>query len=120
VELPDTGGEVRWFANAGARLLGVDVVDAAPSVSVGENIAQSIWAYNQGDRSLSGSQANLFSNLLSLVQAFVLGRVKISYPTSTMTQYNPNGTVLKVFDLEDENGNPAISAQTAVDRVPQP
>jgi hypothetical protein len=120
VELPDTGGEVRWFANAGARLLGVDVVDAAPSVSVGENIAQSIWTYSQGDRSLSGSQANLFSNLLSLVQAFVLGRVKISYPTSTMTQYNPNGTVLKVFDLEDENGNPAISAQTAVDRVPQP
>jgi hypothetical protein len=37
-----------------------------------------------------------------------------------MTQYSPNGTVLKVFDLEDENGNPAISAQTAVDRVPQP
>jgi hypothetical protein len=120
VELPDTGGEVRWFANAGARLLGVDVVDAAPSVSVGENIAQSIWAYNQGDRSLSGSQANLFSNLLSLVQAFTLGRHRIDFAASTTTQYNIDGTVLKVFDLRDKDGNPAIVAQTAVDRVPQP
>jgi hypothetical protein len=120
VQLPDAGGEVRWFANAGAVPLGIDVVDAAPSVSVGENIAQSIWAYNQGDRSLSGSQANLFSNLLSLVQAFTLGRHRIDFAASTTTQYNIDGTVRQVFNLRDKDGSPATNAQTAVDRVPQP
>jgi hypothetical protein len=93
VELPDTGGEVRWFANAGARLLGIDVVDA-----VNPDIAST----------------------LALAQAFTLGRFKIDYPNSTATQYNPDGTVQKVLSLLDNDGNPASSAQTAVDRVPQP
>jgi hypothetical protein len=93
VELPDAGGEVRWFANAGAALLGVDVVGA-----VNPDIAST----------------------LALAQAFTLGRFKIDYPNSTATQYNPDGTVRKVFSLLDDQGNPAIDAQSAVDRVPLP
>jgi hypothetical protein len=93
VELPDAGGEVRWFANAGAVLLGVDVVGA-----VNPDIAST----------------------LALAQAFTLGRFKIDYPNSTATQYNPDGTVRKVFTLRDDQGNPAIDAQSAVDRVPLP
>jgi hypothetical protein len=93
VQLPDAGGEVRWFANAGAVPLGIDVVGA-----VNPDIAST----------------------LALAQAFTLGRFKIDYPNSTATQYNPDGTVQKVFSLLDNDGNPASSAQTAVDRVPQP
>ena len=93
VQLPDAGGEVRWFANAGAALLGVDVVGA-----VNPDIAST----------------------LALAQAFTLGRFKIDYPNSTATQYNPDGTVRKVFSLLDDQGNPAIDAQSAVDRVPLP
>jgi hypothetical protein len=93
VELPDAGGEVRWFANAGAVPLGIDVVGA-----VNPDIAST----------------------LALAQAFTLGRFKIDYPNSTATQYNPDGTVRKVFSLLDDQGNPAIDAQSAVDRVPLP
>ena len=60
------------------------------------------------------------ANILSLAQAFTLGRFKIDYSNSIATQYNPDGTVRKVFALRDDQGNPATSAQTAVDRVPQP
>ena len=93
VQLPDAGGEVRWFANAGAVPLGVDVVGA-----VNPDIAST----------------------LALAQAFTLGRFKVDYPNSTATQYNPDGTVRKVFALQDDQGNPAIDAQSAVDRVPLP
>lgn len=93
VQLPDAGGEVRWFANAGAELLGIDVVGA-----VNPDIA----------------------NTLALAQAFTLGRFRIDYPNSTATQYNADGTVRKVFALRDDQGNPAIDAQSAVDRVPLP
>jgi hypothetical protein len=56
------------------------------------------------------------------VQAFTLGRFKINYDATppTATQYNIDGTVRQVFILRDKDGNPATSAQTAVDRVPQP
>ena len=93
VQLPDAGGEVRWFANAGAVPLGVDVVGA-----VNPDIAST----------------------LALAQAFTLGRFKIDYPNRTATQYNVDGTVRKVFSLLDDQGNPAIDAQSAVDRVPLP
>jgi len=55
VELPDTGGEVRWFANAGARLLGVDVVSSKPDdaailaaiqlLPTEAEISAAVWAY---------------------------------------------------------------------------
>jgi hypothetical protein len=93
VQLPDAGGEVRWFANAGAVPLGVDVVGA-----VNPDIAST----------------------LALAQAFTMGRFRIDYPNSTATQYNVDGTVRKVFSLLDDQGNPAIDAQSAVDRVPLP
>ena len=93
VQLPDAGGEVRWFANAGAVPLGIDVVGA-----VNPDIAST----------------------LALAQAFTLGRFRIDYPNSTATQYNVDGTVRKVFSLLDDQGNPAIDAQSAVDRVPLP
>jgi hypothetical protein len=120
VQLPDAGGEVRWFANAGAVPLGIDVVDAAPALASGQVIAEQVWTYAGSDRALSGSQANLFSNLLSLVQAFTLGRHRIDFAASTTTQYNIDGTVRQVFNLRDKDGSPATNAQTAVDRVPQP
>jgi hypothetical protein len=120
VELPDAGGEVRWFANAGAELLGIDVVDAAPALASGQVIAEQVWTYAGGDRALSGSQADDQATILALVRAFVEGRVKINYPNSTVTQYNVDGTVRKVFRLQDDQGGLATSAQTAVDRVPLP
>jgi hypothetical protein len=57
------------------------------------------------------------ANTLSLVQASVTGRFKINYPGKAF-QYNRDGTLLQEFNLLDAQGNPAISAQTAVDRVP--
>jgi hypothetical protein len=52
-------------------------------------------------------------------RALADGRYDIDYTLSTATQYNPDGTVRTVFDLEDPDGNPATSGQTAVKRVPQ-
>lgn len=80
--------------------------------------AQQVWEYTGGDRSLSGAQAVNSAVTLGLVQAFVQGRFRINYANGTATQYNPDGTVLQVFDLRDADGNDAFSAQTAVDRVP--
>ena len=80
--------------------------------------AQQVWEYTGGDRSLSGAQAVNSAVTLGLVQAFVQGRFRINYANGTATQYNPDGTVLQVFDLRDADGDMAINAQTAVDRVP--
>jgi hypothetical protein len=52
-------------------------------------------------------------------RALADGRYEIDYTASTATQYNPDGTVRTVFDLQDADGNPATSGQTAVKRVPQ-
>ena len=103
--------------------------------------AAQVWSY--ATRELTGSQAtnlaaipNIPTNPLlaanytapnnagiastkGLVEAFTLGRFKIDYAASTATQYNPDGTVRKVFLLQDDQGNPATDPQTAVDRVPQ-
>ena len=56
----------------------------------------------------------------ALVEAFTLGQFTINYQASTATQYNPDGTVRKVFLLKDDQGNPATDPQSAVSRVPQP
>jgi hypothetical protein len=55
VQLPDAGGEVRWFANAGARLLGIDVVSSKPDdaailaaiqlLPTEAEISAAVWAY---------------------------------------------------------------------------
>jgi hypothetical protein len=52
-------------------------------------------------------------------RALADGRYEIDYTLSTATQYDPDGTVRTVFDLQDADGNPATSGQTAVKRVPQ-
>ena len=107
--LPDAGGEVRW--SQGASILAVDVV--------GETVATAVWNYTGGDRSLSGTQANSLIASEALIKALVLGGFEIDYENSTATQRNPDGTVRKVFDLQDQDGNPATTAQTAVKRVPR-
>jgi hypothetical protein len=72
------------------------------------------------DHLAAGTTGASLATTLALAQAFTLGRFKIDYPNSTATQYNVDGTVRKVFSLLDDQGNPAIDAQSAVDRVPLP
>lgn len=97
-------------------------------VSLGENtlnsatlnaITGAVWDVLNSDHVAAGSTGASLATTLALVQAFTLGRFKIDYEASTATQYRPDGTVLKVFDLRDKDGDPAIVAQAAVDRVPQ-
>jgi hypothetical protein len=99
------------------------------SLAAGENtlnpatlnaITGAVWDVLNSDHLAAGSTGASLATTLALVQAFTLGRFKIDYEASTATQYRPDGTVLKVFNLRDKDGNPAIVAQTAVDRVPQP
>jgi hypothetical protein len=47
------------------------------------------------------------------------GRHVIDYLNSIATQYEADGSVRTVFDLIDQDGNPATTAQAAVERVPQ-
>jgi hypothetical protein len=49
VELPDAGGEVRWFANAGAVLLGVDSVDALGFTTEQNTKLNELWRKAQLD-----------------------------------------------------------------------
>jgi len=55
----------------------------------------------------------------SAAMATADGRQRINYLLSTFTQYNPDGSVRKVFNLTDENNSPATSGQTAIERIPQ-
>lgn len=114
--LPDAGGEVRW--SQGASILAVDVVEPVPGAVAGEAVAAQVWTYTGGDRSLTGPQAVNSAATLGLIQAFVQGRFRINYSLGKAYQYGTDGTVLQEFDLRDADGNMAINAQTAVDRVP--
>lgn len=80
--------------------------------------AAQVWSYTGGDRALSGPQAVNLAATLGIVQAFAQGKFEINYANSTATQYNPDNTVLQVFELQDNQGNLATTAQTAVVRVP--
>lgn len=80
--------------------------------------AAEVWGYTEGDRSLTGPQAINSAVTLGLVQAFVQGRFRINYSLGKAYQYGTDGTVLQEFNLRDADGNPANTAQTAVDRVP--
>lgn len=116
VTLPDAGGEVRWSQSG--SLLAVDVVEPAPGAVAGETVAAAVWSYTDTDRSLTGPQAVNSAATLGLIQAFVQGRFRINYSLGKAYQYGTDGTVLQEFDLRDADGNMAINAQTAVDRVP--
>ena len=101
------------------------------SLAAGENtlnpatlnaITGAVWDVLNSDHLAAGTTGASLATTLALVQAFTLGRFKINYDATppTATQYNIDGTVRQVFILRDKDGNPATSAQTAVDRVPQP
>lgn len=103
--------------------------------------AAQVWVYSGGDRTLSGAQATAITSAATLAQvqaagfttdrhnaliaaeaaarAVASGRHKINYAASTATQYNADGTVRTVFDLVDEDGDPATSGASAVERVPR-
>lgn len=66
----------------------------------------------------SGDRANLTA-AKTAAEAVADGRHAIDYTTSTATQYNADGSERTVFDLLDSDGNPATTAATAVERVPQ-
>ena len=83
-------------------------------------ITGAVWDVLSSDHLAAGTTGASLATTLALAQAFTLGRFKIDYPNSTATQYNVDGTVRKVFSLLDNQGNPAIDAQSAVDRVPLP
>jgi hypothetical protein len=99
--------------------------------------AAQVWEYSGGDRSLSGTQSTniaAISSLPSVAQVQAAGfttdrdnalfvdsrRKRIDYAASTYTFYAADGvTPLYVLDLQDADGNPATTAQSAVDSVPQ-
>lgn len=102
-----------------AGTAGKKLADTATPTNIPPGLtAAQVWNYTGGDRSLSGAQAVNLVAMLGLIQAFVRGRFTINYQTATAIQYNPDGTILQVFDLRDAEGNLANSAQVAVDRVP--
>ena len=108
----------------GTELARLDVAVSSRSTLTAGDIpagltAQQVWTYTGGDRSLSGAQAATVATTLATTQAVAKGQFVIDYDASTATQYNTDGTVLQVFDLQDKDGNPATSAQTAVKRVPR-
>jgi hypothetical protein len=82
------------------------------------SIAGAVWDVLISDHLDSGSTGASLATSLSLIQAFTTGRFQINYGQSKAYQYNRDGTLLQEFNLLDADGNPAISAQTAVDRVP--
>ena len=90
--LPDAGGEVRWYADSGARILAVDVT--GPTLAPQQ------------------------TEILQLCEAFVEGRVDVDYVTATMTQYNKSGTIRRVFHLRNANDLPATNGSEAVKRIP--
>lgn len=62
----------------------------------------------------------LSEDTLKAIRALVDGRFKVDYTTSTATQYNADGSIRTVFNLKESDGiTPAISPQTAVERIPQ-
>ena len=115
VEVPDAGAliEFRQSSNTGTFLSAV-TVDPVPT----NFTAAQVWGYTEGDRSLSGPQAVNSAVTLGLIQAFVQGRFRINYTLGKAYQYGTDGTVLQEFNLRDADGNMAINAQNAVDRIP--
>lgn len=67
----------------------------------------------------SGRDASLAATEAA-AKAVADGRHKIDYLAATATQYDVDGNPRTVFDLLDQDGNPATTAQAAVERVPQP
>lgn len=90
--LPVVGGEVRWYSNGGTVLLAVDAI--------------------------ASTLAPQQTEILQLCEAFVQGQVEVNYISSTMTQYNRNGTIRQIFSLRDINNQPATSGADAVKRIP--
>jgi len=67
----------------------------------------------------TASDRNILIAAEAAAKAVASGRHKINYAASTATQYNADGTVRTVFDLVDEDGDPATSGASAVERVPR-
>jgi hypothetical protein len=93
--------------------------DAFKATGFSTLTAAQVWGYNGADRSLSGAQATALISADAAARAVADGRHDIDFANSTTTQYNADGTVRTVFDLEDADGNPATTAANAVNRVPQ-
>lgn len=82
------------------------------SGTIAANITSQLQGFGSSDRTalLSAQSAAL---------AVADGGQKINYLASTFTIYNSDGSTRKVFDLKDQDGNAATSAQSAVGRIPQ-
>jgi len=112
-----TYGDTNWATATGFSTFDGDL----------SGIPAAVWGYS--GRALDGSQATAIalidtintnvSSCLSAAEAVTDGRFVENYTASTAIQYDTDGTVRTVFDLLDANGDPAISAQTAVERRPQ-
>lgn len=100
------------------------------SQSAGENtlnpatldaIRDSVWTAVLAQYQTIGTAGRVADLAAAASLAQAGGRFVISYNEngSTATQYNPDGTVYKIFALLNAEGDPAINAQTAVERVPQ-
>ena len=86
-------------------------------------IQNSVWSAVLAQYQTAGTAGRVADLAAAASLAQAGGRFVISYDpegySSTATQYNPNGTVYKIFSLLNAEGDPAVNAVTAVERVPQ-
>jgi len=101
-----------FFTSVGQNSLNQATLDA---------IQNSVWSAVLAQYQTAGTAGRIADLAAAASLAQAGGRFVISYNEngSTATQYNPNGTVYKIFSLLNAEGNAAINAQTAVERIPQ-
>jgi len=103
-----------FFTSVGQNSLNQATLDA---------IQNSVWSAVLAQYQTAGTAGRIADLAAAASLAQAGGRFVISYDpegySSTATQYNPNGTVYKIFSILNAEGNAAINAQTAVERIPQ-
>ena len=101
-----------FFTSVGQNSLNQATLDA---------IQNSVWSAVLAQYQTAGTAGRVADLAAAASLAQAGGRFVISYNEngSTATQYNPNGTVYKIFSLLNAEGDPAVNAVTAVERVPQ-
>lgn len=109
-----------------SRLAAISYTEPLTILQTANAVADALTAYPvatlaqvQAAGFTSGRDASLVATEAA-AKAVADGRHKIDYLAATATQYDVDGNPRTVFDLLDQDGNPATTAQAAVERVPQP
>jgi hypothetical protein len=111
-------GNSAWVTATGFSVLtGADIATALTTygVSTAGNVTAAQTAILAGG--FVASDRTLLTTAKTTAEGVAIGDHLIDYAASTATQKDAAGNVIAVFDLLDENDNPATSASTAVKRV---